>query len=122
MNKNRLIFVYNADGGLFNTATDIAHKILSPDTYSCDLCALTHGYFSVRKNWVSFLDTLPLECDFLHRDEFRGKYTDQLDELPAVFLIKDERLELLLSAQDIKQCETLDQLKQQITQNLPQRQ
>lgn len=25
-----LIFVYNADSGLFNTVTDIAHKVLSP--------------------------------------------------------------------------------------------
>ena len=121
MNKNRLVFVYNADGGLFNTATDIAHKILSPDTYSCDLCALTHGYFSVRKNWVGFLDTLPLECDFLHRDEFKEKYADQPDELPAVFLLQDEQLQLLLSALDIKQCETLDQLKQRITQDLSQK-
>ena len=44
----KLIFIYNADSGLFNTVTDIAHKIFSPETYSCNLCALTHDYFTVR--------------------------------------------------------------------------
>ncbi len=118
MNDNRLVFAYNADGGLFNTATDIAHKILSPDTYSCNLCALTHGYFSVKKNWVDFLETLPLACDFLHRDEFRAKYPDQPDELPAVFLIQDEKIKLLLAANDIKKFDSLDQLKQRINHAL----
>lgn len=111
MTNNRLVFTYNADGGLFSTATDIAHKILSPDTYSCNLCALTHGYFSVKRNWVDFLDTLPLECDFLHRDEFMEKYPDQPVALPAVFLVQGKQLQLLLPAEDINQCDTLEDLK-----------
>lgn len=43
------LFVYNADSGLFNTATDIAHKILLPETYACNLCALTHGHFKIHE-------------------------------------------------------------------------
>lgn len=118
MNENRLVFVYNADGGLFNTATDIAHKILSPETYSCNLCALTHGYFSVKKDWIGFLGTLPLDCDFLHRDEFSEKYAGQPGKLPVVFLIKDTKLEPLLLADEINRCETLEQLKTLIKQKL----
>ena len=38
-----LLFVYNADTGLFNTVADAAHKILSPSTYSCNLCKVTYG-------------------------------------------------------------------------------
>ena len=29
-----LLFVYNADSGLFNTMADIGHKLLSPETYA----------------------------------------------------------------------------------------
>lgn len=54
----QLVFVYNADSGLFNTVTDIAHKIISPSTYSCQLCTLTHSYFSVKKDWTDFLAEL----------------------------------------------------------------
>ena len=46
-----LIFVYNADSGLFNTLTDIAHKTFAPETYSCNLCAITFGTFGMRTEW-----------------------------------------------------------------------
>jgi len=33
MSKSRLVFVYNADTGLFNVLSDFGHKILSPAAY-----------------------------------------------------------------------------------------
>jgi len=30
--SKQLVFVYNADSGMFNTLTDIAHKVFSPKT------------------------------------------------------------------------------------------
>jgi hypothetical protein len=39
----KLLFVYNADSGLAAALFDSAHKLLSPQTYACNLCALTHG-------------------------------------------------------------------------------
>ena len=60
--ENRLLFVYNADSGLFNTMADIGHKIFSPQTYSCLLCALTHGYFRERDEWRRFVDDNPVLC------------------------------------------------------------
>ena len=32
---DKIIFVYNADSGLVNGLIDWAHKIVSPETYSC---------------------------------------------------------------------------------------
>ncbi len=40
---NSLLFVYNADSGLVAGLFDSAHKLLSPSTYQCQLCTLTHG-------------------------------------------------------------------------------
>jgi len=39
----RLLFVYNADGGLLPGLKDMFHKILSPGTYPYSLCAVTYG-------------------------------------------------------------------------------
>jgi hypothetical protein len=40
----KLLFVYNADSGLFNSIAEAAHKIVSPQTYRCDLCRITYGW------------------------------------------------------------------------------
>ena len=114
--SKHLIFVYNADSGLFNTVTDIAHKILSPSTYNCNLCAITHSYFSVRENWANFVKELPLKCEFLHRDEFIRKYNRQDSKLPAIFqLEQDMTIKEVIAADQINKCKTIDELKQLIT-------
>jgi len=45
---SKLIFVYNADSGLLNAMKDWAHKIVSPETYPCSLCALTYNNLGMR--------------------------------------------------------------------------
>jgi hypothetical protein len=113
--QDHLIFIYNADSGMFNTLADIGHKIFSPETYSCSLCAITHGYLHERKAWRHFVDSLPLPCRFLHRDEFQQAYPDQQYRLPAVLLAKEDGLQLCISAEQLETCDTIDLLKQMIT-------
>ena len=112
MNKpTRLLFVYNADSGLFNTMADIGHKIFSPETYECALCALTHGYFKERTEWRSFIEGLEIECDFMHRDEFNRHYPDSASPLPAVFRIEGERPVLCLDKEAVEGSENLEHLQ-----------
>ena len=106
-----LIFVYNADSGLFNTITDIAHKILSPTTYTCNLCALTHGHFKVREEWVSFLETLDADCEFLHRDEFSATHGADRGDLPAIFKKTGSGLQVIVDAATLSKLDSLDELK-----------
>ena len=108
--SRHLIFVYNADSGLFNTVTDIAHKILLPDTYSCNLCALTHGHFKVRDSWVKYLQQADGEFAFLHKDEFIKQHGDQGVGLPAIFELKDDELYLMLGPDDINNVKNINQL------------
>lgn len=84
-----LMFVYNADSGLFNTMADIGHKIFSPETYECALCALTHGYFKERGEWRNFVENLGAEYQFLHRDEFLKRYPQVSETLPAIFILRE---------------------------------
>lgn len=109
--QHGILFVYKADSGLFNTATDIAHKIFSPQTYECSLCALTHGYFTIRKEWEAFIKELGMPVEFLHRDEIDKVSGVDPDNLPAVYRWRNGDWQLCAGAQQIEQCADLDALK-----------
>ena len=98
----RLLFVYNADDGLFNAVTDTLHKVLAPQTYACGLCYYTHGTFGMLKPWRDFVLALPVDVEFLHRNEFVRAYGHDRAALPAV-LWEDERGEIatVVSAADL---------------------
>ncbi len=81
----KLIFVYNANSGTWAGYMDIMHKILSPQTYECNLCAITYDTFSINKEWAAFKKQIPLEMSFLHKDEWEEQYKRK-DELPAIFM------------------------------------
>ncbi len=117
--RRKLIFVYNADSGLFNTLADMGHKIFSPSTYECRLCALTHGYFSMRKEWAEWLAGLDADLDFLHRDEFIATYPGLAAPLPAVFLQADGSEPIcLLDTDVIRRCADLTALQVQLEKKL----
>ena len=107
----QLVFVYNADSGMFNTLTDIAHKVFSPQTYECNLCAISHSYLSERSEWKEFIQDLGVECEFLHRDEFLKKYSSEVKDFPVIFELVGDELKLQLSADKINRCKSMDDLK-----------
>jgi hypothetical protein len=113
-----LVFVYNADSGLFNAVTDMAHKAFSPQTYECNLCALTFSTFGMRKSWKDFLQTLERPLEFLHADELKSRYHISNVPLPAVFQKQGEKLELFLGAKAINECGTIDDLMKLIRDKL----
>lgn len=113
-----LVFVYNADSGVFNTLSDIAHKLFSPDTYQCNLCNLTHGYFQAREEWMTFLDDLDADIEFLHRDEYVRQYVsnenkDEVD-LPAIFVKDKDELKLWIDNKIINNMSSTDDLMETI--------
>ena len=120
MDKNSgLVFVYNADRGLFNMMADISHKVLSPSTYPCNLCGLTHGAFSMRKEWRDFLAKIKPPLTFLHRDEFRKEFKLE-DDLPAIYIkdLRTDNLRPFIDAPTLKAITGLEDLKQMINDKL----
>ncbi len=113
--RKKILFVYNADSGIFNTVTDIAHKIFAPETYACNLCAITYGNFTIRKEWQAFLETLDADLEFLHRDEFRQQFPGVDADLPAVFLRSGDELSLWITAGEIDRCRSVEDLIALIT-------
>jgi hypothetical protein len=118
--KPTLVFVYNADGGLFNGLADLAHKTFSPQTYACNLCSLTYFYFGMKKDWKEFLGSLDLPLEFLHRDEFQACYGREDISLPAIFKKNGNELEMWIDADAIKACRNIGDLKQHILNALAQ--
>lgn len=118
MNKPILIFVYNADSGFVNTLLDIGHKIVSPQTYACNLCAITHSTFSMRDEWKNFVAGLGVPIEFLHRDELEKQYGMHNVELPVVFRKTDGALETWISREEINHCRSLEDLERLIRTKL----
>ena len=50
----KIVLVYNASNVMTNSILDIGHKILSPNTYACNLCSITFGIFSENEEWKNF--------------------------------------------------------------------
>ena len=113
-----LVLVYNADSGVFNTLADAAHKIFSPRTYACNLCALTYGAARMRGEWKEFLDGLGLPLEFLHADELAERYGLKGFKLPAAFTKDGAGLSVLAGADAINACRTLDDLERLILEGL----
>jgi hypothetical protein len=104
----KLIFVYNADSGFVNSMLDIGHKIVNPETYSCNLCQMTFDTFSENKKWKEFRESADVNMEFLHRDEFEEKYNMQL-EYPVVLKDADPP-ETALSKEQLDNFDSLDKL------------
>jgi hypothetical protein len=109
--EKHLILVYNADAGLLNMAADWLHKIISPSTYACSLCALTYGHLGEKKEWRNLLSTLNCKTDFLHKDEFYNQYPNEKFDLPCVLINENGSLSVLLSADELNAMKSLDELK-----------
>ncbi|MFD2515805.1 hypothetical protein ACFSRY_18175 [Pontibacter locisalis] len=115
--EQKLIFVYNSETGLFNKLTDFAHKIVSPETYACSLCALTYGKFTVQKAWSEYIKQLPMPVEFIYRNEWR--FAPVRDTYPLVALQTGEnRIEVLLEAEELNRMKSLDQLKSRLDEAL----
>lgn len=105
-----LIFVYNAGSGLLKALTDYVYKEIKPKTYACNLCALTYGSVGMKREWRRFIHDLELPVEFLHRNEFLGRYHLDSFNFPAAFVKKGPDIILLISHTDINQCKSLEDL------------
>ncbi len=97
-----LIFIYNADSGLKNAILDGAHKILSPSTYDCHLCQLTHGAFTEKKAWKDFRERHNIPMLFLHKDEYIKDYASKFGhkfKFPLILGATHSGLEVVVSTE-----------------------
>lgn len=115
----KLIFVYNADSSVFSQVTDAIKKVVTPDKYQCNLCMITYGPASMKDEWKKFLETLPMDKEFLHKDEFKNRFSElSKTELPAIFISSENKTSILASAKEIDEQNNLHGLIEIIRHNL----
>ncbi len=106
----KLVFVYNAEAGLLNGIVDSVHKVVSPSTYQCNLCAITHGLATMNRDWRDWLKRLDMPTRFFHRADFRQSWPDADIRLPAILLERDQRLTMLVNAEEFADIRDVGQL------------
>ena len=112
-----LIFIYNVKSGVVNELIDFAHKIVSPETYNCNLCAISYGAFSMKKKWSTYIETLPFKSTFTYKDKFSKNGYSNIN-FPSVFIRSNEKLDEIISATEINEIKNLDQLIGLLNQKL----
>ena len=105
----KLIFVYNANSGKLSAAFDIAHKIISPSTYQCNLCSLTHGTFQERDVWKKFREESDAELVFYHKDEFENEFNKTF-AYPIILKEQDGELVEYVSTEQINALNDVEDL------------
>lgn len=116
----RLIFVYNADEGLVAGMMDSVHKLVSPATYQCSLCAVTHGLLRMDPKWKAWLKAAPFETLFHHKPDFQAAWPALAAlPLPAILLDHGAGPEPLLGAAELDAVKSVDGLIAAIEARLP---
>ena len=106
----RLVFVYNAEAGLVRGIMDSIHKVASPSTYACGLCAITYGLTSMNPKWRTWLKELDIPTAFFHRRDFRRAWPEARVALPAILLENRHRLIPVIGAEAFAKIKDVDQL------------
>lgn len=114
-----LLFVYNANSGALNTLLDVGHKLFSPSTYKCNLCALTYDTFTENNLWKSFRQQSNIEMHFYHIDEFEAQFPSAKFKYPIILKQEDDKLNEFLSSKEI---DRIDRVKELIDEILKQAQ
>lgn len=106
----KLVFVYNAEAGLVHGFMDSIHKIVSPSTYACDLCAITYGLTAMNPKWRTWLSELDVPTEFFHRTDFRKAWPDARIALPAILLEGGHSLTPVIDADSFADIKDVDRL------------
>lgn len=91
----------------------MAHKIVRPATYECDLCALTHGNFTEKNAWKDFRNSNSVDMEFYHKDEFLSKYKSKWlpkYTFPIILYSDGEKLEPFITEAILKEIKTVEDL------------
>jgi hypothetical protein len=79
---DRVILVYNADGGVAALLLDVVKKAVGRE--DCALCEITYGPLGKRRAWASCEARLGIPVEELHRDQVPASWGIAPSELPCI--------------------------------------
>ena len=115
--ESELIFIYNAKSGLVNEFLDFSHKIVSPSTYNCNLCALSYGNFSMKKKWSDYINSLHVKSTFTYKDKVSEYGYDNI-KLPSIIFKDKSKSKVIISSEEIDKLKKIDQLINMLSDRL----
>src|SRR5690606_25446016 len=104
-----------------NGYLDALHKLVSPKTYSCNLCEITYGVFTENKTWKKFRTSGNFPMKFIHLDEFKKQYASKFGSkftFPIVLLENKGELELFISTNELNGLKNAEGLIEMISDRL----
>ena len=81
----RLIGVYNADGGLPGEIAYVVGHVLG--LAECSLCDITHSPLRRKPQWDALVASLPVEFQLLHRNEVSAELQQWLADKPLPLVV-----------------------------------
>jgi hypothetical protein len=113
-----LIFVYNANSGKLNALLDAGHKLFSPSTYPCSLCALTYDTLSEVTIWKTFRKESHLTMEFYHKDEFEVTFPNVKLIYPSVLKLEGNQLTTVLTDEMLNEISDVEALIEKLKSSL----
>lgn len=113
-----IFFVYNAKKGFGNKLMDGMHKVVSPSTYACDLCAVTYHAVGKRKAWKDFLKNMPIPVRFYYTNSIPSEF-DKNFEYPAVLRYENSSVSCILDKQDFAAINDLNEFIVLLKEKVP---
>ncbi len=103
-----LIFVFNVESDLISQIHDFTKKVIEMKN-QCELCNLTFDKKGLKEKWQAFIFSYPYGIKFMNKDNFLDEYFIQ-ENFPAIFIKENLEINLLVSADEIKKVNNLNQL------------
>ncbi len=122
---NTLLFVYNANSNPWSKLFDAVHKVVSPETYACGLCKLTHGVLKEKELWTTFRKQSASRMVFLYKDQFLKLHgvKNELFSFPIILQHSDGKYQPLITTKELrgfkKTEDLINFLQEQLKKKLP---
>ena len=119
MSENKsLIWIFNADSGAINSMKDFFKKIVKPNEYECNLCSVTFGALGMDREWKQYVSELPIDSNFLHRDEFEDLYDVKNAKYPSTYLRQNSEMRLFISHEEMNSMKSVEELENLVDKKL----
>ncbi len=112
MSSLTIQFIYNAHSGKLHALFDIAHKLISPQTYSCDLCQITHETFRENTEFSALKSQHPIEL--FHIDEYEAHYSAE-EHYPVIIVRRSGDIIQRINRDRISQLQSVEDLRALLT-------
>lgn len=101
----KIIGVYNANGGLIGELQYVVGKIIKKK--HCSLCDITHGFsIKAKDTWVKQVESFPIKIETKHLNELDSDILSMIrDNVPCVIHIDNRQKKIIMNERDLLSCD-----------------